>query len=201
MTTTRQRQLDGMHARMLRAALGLPPAIVSRTHAPTERIYGSLPFFSEQMAKRRVAFFGHALREHERGVHHQVVSVLLHATEKKKAKEWNGGGRRTVARGLMLDCRVDHIEPLAEILRSREKCRKAAHDAGRAAREARIAEILKRRPEGFVYPQHKTTTAKGRKCTFAFTSMPASTISPPIQHQRQKRLSEMSEEELRLMMM
>jgi hypothetical protein len=186
---------------MLRAALGLPPALVSREHAPTERIYGTLPFFSEQMAKRRVAFFGHALREHERGVHHRVIDMLQYSSKRKREKEWTGGGRRTVTRGLMLDCRVDHIDALVEILRNRAKCRKAAHDAAVVARETRIQEIMKRRPEGFVYPEY----GKGPKATktpaVVFKTLNLKPPTTVTYVHKEKSLDEMSEEELRLMMM
>jgi hypothetical protein len=202
MTVKRQRQLDGLHARLLRAALGLPPAVISREYAPTERVYGTLPFFSEQIAKRRVTFFGHAMREHERGVHHRVIDVLKYQPQKQKDKEWYGGGRRTVQRGLMMDCRVAHVDSLTQILCTRNECRRAAHAAAKNARQARIAEILKRRPEGYQYPDprsHEKTLTTHIK----FREQPnaqAPQLSPKPE-QRHRSLDEMSEEELRLMMM
>jgi hypothetical protein len=172
MTTARQRQLDGLHARLLRAALGLPPAIVSREHAPTERIYGAMPFFTEQMAQRRVAFFGHALREHDRGVLHRVIDVLKFQPEKHKETEWAGGGSRTVQRGLMLDCQVAHIDALIDILRDRTECRRTAKNAASTVRKRHIAEIMRRRPEGYVYPLYqanRTTTTRAPTATFKTT--------------------------------
>jgi hypothetical protein len=202
MTTARQRQLDGLHARLLRAALGLPPAIVSREHAPTERIYGTMPFFTEQMAQRRVAFFGHALREHERGILHRVIEVLKFQPERRKETEWAGGGRRTVQRGLMLDCQVAHVDTLTEILRDRTKCRRAAKNAASTARKVRIAEVMRRRPEGYVYPvYHANRAAINKTTTVKFKTTIIPQQLPKTDERRGKRLDDMSEEELRLMMM
>jgi hypothetical protein len=153
MTIARERQLDGLYSRMLRAALGLPPAFLSREYAPTERIYGPLPFFSEQMARRRVGFFGHALREHERGVIHPVIDILKYQSWKRRNTEWKGGGRRTVQRTLMLDCGVTSIDELLEVLRDRDECRATAVEAARETRLRRITDILTRRPPQYEYPE------------------------------------------------
>lgn len=150
MTEARLRQLDGLHARLLRAALGLPPAFLSRGYASTERIYGNLPFFSEQLAKRRVTFFAHTAREHSRGTTHYCIDAILHL--RGSDKEFYGGGVRTLQRQLMLDYEVSTPEELKLWMEDRDETRAVALKAAQTARKKKIAEILRRRPPGYAYP-------------------------------------------------
>lgn len=179
MTAKRSRELDGLHARLLRTALGLPPAAVSRSYAPTEHIYGNLPFLSEQIAQRRITFFGHAAREHTRGKVHRCVQALLHT--RGKDDEWNGGGRVTMQRQLMRDFEVDHVSTLAVTLEDRQDVRETAVEAAGKARAAKIRDILKRRPPGYVYPDHQRPKPKAplRPLGIPHRSVPQTTVAQP----------------------
>jgi hypothetical protein len=88
-------RVDAAYSRMLRYALGLPPAIISRARAPTEVIYGTgtpteIPFLSAEVRARRISLLGHMMRQQAEGrAHHYALQLL----------EWNPGLRHKPKRG------------------------------------------------------------------------------------------------------
>eukprot|EP00759_Apiculatamorpha_spiralis_P050563 PhF_6_TR4824/c4_g1_i10/m.6695 len=64
LTVAKRAQLNGTYGRMLRFALGLPPAFITRDIVGTEKLYGDLPFISSLIEKRTFTLLGHTLREH-----------------------------------------------------------------------------------------------------------------------------------------
>ena len=78
LTAAQERRLDETFSRMLRFAIGLQPAYVSRNECHTEDLYDGRPFISALVMKRRISMLGHMTREHVAGVRfHPLVTVLL----------------------------------------------------------------------------------------------------------------------------
>jgi len=62
MNKTRENALDDCYGRLLRRAMGLPPAYLSHTLVHTEELYGDIPFVSSVIAERRFKICAHVYR-------------------------------------------------------------------------------------------------------------------------------------------
>ena len=72
LTCTQLNRIDNKVSRMLRYALGLAPAFISRDTHHTEDIYGEYPFISAQILGRRIHMISHHLRAQNRE-HHPYI--------------------------------------------------------------------------------------------------------------------------------
>lgn len=95
--------VDGLWGRLLRYALDLPPAFISRTAVPTSELYRGEFFMSAMLRARRVSLLGHVLRETVEGrVDHPVAWVMTFEPS-TKWKRLAGGQRRTLQEIILRD--------------------------------------------------------------------------------------------------
>eukprot|EP00759_Apiculatamorpha_spiralis_P052003 PhF_6_TR5579/c2_g2_i6/m.7990 len=128
LTVAKRAQLNGTYGRMLRFALGLPPAFISRDVVGTEKLYGDLPFISCLIEKRTFTLLGHTLREHLRGTRvHQYATILLFDPKEIYPKKRNAP-RITVVSRILRNCKIEFVEQLSTLVQNRSTCRKVAHD-------------------------------------------------------------------------
>jgi len=143
LTRLQLRAVDGAYGRMLRYALGLPPAFLSRDEVPSYELYADLPFLSTQLAVRRLTFFGHLARAHVSGraLHPCIELLLTDADALFKRRR----PRITLQRCVLRDCEAIDVEHLRELLLDRTKCRKAAAELESRLQQSNYRERAARR--------------------------------------------------------
>ncbi len=109
--------LNGTFGRMLRFALGLKPAYVSRHTIHTEQLYGDKPFITTVIRTRRMNFIAHHLRATctER-IAHPFIQVLFWEVSPDVYGRRRGGQRVTLQASLLRDAHYEYMEQLIPIL-------------------------------------------------------------------------------------
>eukprot|EP00759_Apiculatamorpha_spiralis_P049216 PhF_6_TR44202/c2_g1_i5/m.67838 len=145
MTVERSRNIDGSYGRLLRFALGLPPACISRHLVHTESLYGNQPFVSSVIAERRVKFVGHVLRAYEHPTTptlHPLAEVIGYDTTHLPGRR---GPRITLLSTVFRNLRVQYLEQLLDILTNKTKALHAAQDTKACYQAQRWQSIYDRR--------------------------------------------------------
>jgi hypothetical protein len=149
LTKTRTVMIHGAYSRMLRFALGLPPACISRKVINTEGLYNDLPFLPTQLATRRFGFTAHAARAHlEKRVIHPFIDLVFFEPADKQYPRKKHAPRNTFQSVLLRECRVETVEQLKELMQDRHKARKVQHEIGQQSNDEMLAHVLQRRLKG-----------------------------------------------------
>ena len=135
LTVERTQRVDGMFGRLLRYALGLPPAFVSHDLVGTEALYGDIPFLSTMMTSRRISLIAHTLRAHVDGRTHSLVDALLYdpTAGAIQTLQPRRGPQITVISSVLRQCRVEFPEQLVELMGDRRKSRALVREVERQA--------------------------------------------------------------------
>ena len=116
LTRAYEDSLNGTFGRMLRFALGLKPAYVSRHTVHTEDLYGDKPFISTIIRTRRMNFLAHNFRAHcTSRVMHPFIQVLFWEVDADTYGRYRGGQRMTFQTSLLRDARFEFMEQLIPI--------------------------------------------------------------------------------------
>eukprot|EP00760_Papus_ankaliazontas_P003629 PhM_4_TR11636/c6_g1_i2/m.6170 len=109
MTVTRKHTLNGLYGRMLRFALGLPPAYISREFVHTEALYADTPFISTTIVTQqaRMVLNAHQDTETGRRVHPLGLLVTYHESAKSH--------KHQMLNTLMRALHVEFVEQLGEL--------------------------------------------------------------------------------------
>ena len=147
LTVERTQRVDGMFGRLLRYALGLPPAFVSHDLVGTEALYGDIPFLSTMMTSRRIDLIAHTLRAHVDGRTHSLVDALLYdpTAGAIQTLQPRRGPHITVISSVLRQCRVEFPEQLVELMGDRRKSRALVREVERQAQETAYHRIGDRR--------------------------------------------------------
>lgn len=135
-------KLDSAYSAMLRYALGLKCAYISREFMHTEELFAALPFLSTQLRVRRMSFLAHLCREHFEGrrYHPMITALFWDFSDFKKGK-----ARYSLREDILYDARVQYPQQLFEIFMSRAKCKKLLQQLARNSQVERWSIIHKRR--------------------------------------------------------
>jgi len=156
LTEEQKSQLNGAYGRMLRYALGLPPAYISRKEFPSESIYKDLPMMSTQAEYRRYTLIAHTLREHCEGRRqHPLIDILLFDTYDMKRKST----RHTILDRLLRSCRIEFPEQLLDLMKNREKSKLVAREIFESEQTAQIDKRILRRSRESLADQSNDNTS------------------------------------------
>lgn len=118
LTKTQMVEVDGTYGRLLRRALGLHPAFLSRDIVHTEKLYGDLPFISSVIAERKFKFCAHVFRATAlRDDRHALAYALAFDTSHLRPKV---GAQSTFMATLARDARLD-FDGLHPVFKDRAK--------------------------------------------------------------------------------
>jgi hypothetical protein len=117
MTRAVAQSLDGTYGRMLRTALGLPPARHSRYEWPSERLYGGIDFLSTTLKVQRLRLIGKVIKDTDGGItSHPLLQVLrMQETDREGGALYRKRRhRQTLHESLLADLGVDDMAAALE---------------------------------------------------------------------------------------
>jgi hypothetical protein len=145
LTLTVLNRLNSQFSRMLRYALGLPPAFISRETHHTEDIYDKKPFLSTMILGRRFSFLAHFWRDHNEFRNFHPGLEALKWVPPKSYKRRSGGQALTLQKAVMRDAGVETISDLLFLFDDRALCTKELHTIQKYEQQRCRENILKRR--------------------------------------------------------
>jgi hypothetical protein len=145
MTVEYVNRINGQFGAMLRYALGLKSAFISRHTHSTERLYAGREFLSTLIVKRRMALTAHCWREHIDGRRlHPFLEILLWEVP-DKYKRHSGGQKRTLQSSMLKEGNFLFVEELHNHMADREKSRRLVNYVATTSQETINARIHRRR--------------------------------------------------------
>jgi hypothetical protein len=141
LTKSQLDRIDAKVSRMLRYAMGLPPAYLSRDTTHTEDLYGPHEFMSSHIIGRRIRMLFHHIRASTRNERHPYIEILTWDTEELA----NGKKRRrTLQQSILCDLAMQFPEQLLTVT-SRTTANKLATAAMKRRQDQRWGDIKRRR--------------------------------------------------------
>lgn len=146
MTRSYEDAVNGSFGRMLRFALGLKPAFVSRHIVHTEQLYADKPFITTIIRTRRFSFIAHCLRATilDRVVH-PFIHVLFWEVPVEIHGRHRGGQYHTLQASILRDARLEFIEQLLPVMASNHTTNQYIDDIRQEQQALQWARINQRR--------------------------------------------------------